>query len=188
MGKTTRSSAIRAVRVIVQVLEVSQDVLKIGVAEGPLGELRHSTEAVADLEPHQECGQSFVIQRRPHAGGAAHVALVAVFHEHALAFGQARVDPQLRIGDFVWPPGIGAADDQRRRQHVTIFDKNNELITHLGDNPNQRQWANNGVKPQDLKPGVFCTPHGATWDHLGNAYIVEWLPYGRISKLRRVSA
>ena len=71
---------------------------------------------------------------------------------------------------------------------VTIFDKNNELITHLGDNPNQRQWANNGVKPEDLKPGVFCTPHGATWDHLGNAYIVEWLPYGRISKLKRVSA
>ena len=29
------------------------------------------------------------------------------------------------------------------------------------------------MKPQDLKPGVFCTPHGATWDRPGNAYVVE---------------
>ena len=71
---------------------------------------------------------------------------------------------------------------------VTIFDKDNKLITHLGDNPNPKQWANNGVKPADLTPGVFCTPHGATWDHNGNAYIVEWLPYGRVTKLKRVSA
>lgn len=71
---------------------------------------------------------------------------------------------------------------------VTIFGKDNELITHLGDNPNPKQWANNGVKPTDLTPGVFCTPHGATWDHEGNAYIVEWLPYGRITKLKRVMA
>jgi hypothetical protein len=71
---------------------------------------------------------------------------------------------------------------------VTIFDKDNKLITHLGDNPNQKQWANNGVKQQDLTPGVFCTPHGATWDHMGNAYIVEWLPYGRVTKLKRVTA
>ncbi len=71
---------------------------------------------------------------------------------------------------------------------VTVFDKDNKLITHLGDNPNPKQWANNGVKPPDLKPGVFCTPHGATWDHAGNAYIVEWLPYGRVTKLKRVTA
>lgn len=74
------------------------------------------------------------------------------------------------------------------RGRVTIFDKDNKLITHLGDNPDKSQWANNGVKPQDVKPGVFCTPHGATWDRAGNAYIVEWLPYGRVTKLKRVSA
>lgn len=71
---------------------------------------------------------------------------------------------------------------------VTIFDGNNQLITHLGDNPDQKQWANNGVKPEELKPGVFCTPHGATFDHEGNIYVVEWLPYGRITKLKHVSA
>jgi hypothetical protein len=71
---------------------------------------------------------------------------------------------------------------------VTIFDKDNQLITHLGDNPNKEQWANPRVAQADLRPGVFCTPHGATWDHNGNAYIVEWLPYGRITKLKRVTA
>jgi hypothetical protein len=71
---------------------------------------------------------------------------------------------------------------------VTIFDKDNKLVTHLGDNPNKEQWAKNAVKPEELKPGVFCTPHGASWDQNGNAYIVEWLPYGRITKLKRVTA
>lgn len=71
---------------------------------------------------------------------------------------------------------------------VTIIDKDDNLITQLGDNPNPKQWGNNGVKQRDLVAGDFCTPHGATWDHLGNAYIVEWLPYGRVTKLRRVTA
>jgi len=71
---------------------------------------------------------------------------------------------------------------------VTIFDKDNNLITHLGDNPNSKEWANNRVPQKDLKPGVFCTPHGAMWDKQGNIYVVEWLPYGRVTKLRHVSA
>lgn len=71
---------------------------------------------------------------------------------------------------------------------VTIFGKDNKLITHLGDNPKPKQWANNGVKKADTTPGFFCTPHGATWDNSGNAYIVEWLPYGRVTKLKRVTA
>jgi hypothetical protein len=91
---------------------------------------------------------------------------------HPCAFSQ-------REGDLLVPDLKG---------RVSIFDKDNKLITQLGDNPDKSQWANNGVRPQDLKPGIFCTPHGATWDHQGNAYVVEWLPYGRVSKLKRVSA
>ena len=71
---------------------------------------------------------------------------------------------------------------------VSIFGKDDKLITHLGDNPNEKQRGNNGVKLADTTPGVFCTPHGATWDHAGNAYVVEWLPYGRVTKLKRVTA
>ena len=71
---------------------------------------------------------------------------------------------------------------------VTILDKNNAVVVHLGDNPNIAQRANNGVPPGDLIPGHFCCPHGATWDHEGNIYVVEWLPYGRVTKLRCVGA
>ncbi len=71
---------------------------------------------------------------------------------------------------------------------VTVLDKDNNVIVQLGDNPNAGQRANNGVKKEDTVPGAFCCPHGATWDHSGNIYVAEWLPYGRVTKLRRVSA
>jgi hypothetical protein len=69
---------------------------------------------------------------------------------------------------------------------VTIFDKDNKLITHLGDNPNKKQWFNNGVKQKDTQPGIFCTPHSARFDSKGNIFVVEWLPYGRVTKLMKV--
>jgi hypothetical protein len=72
------------------------------------------------------------------------------------------------------------------RGRVTILDKDNNAIVQLGDNPNVSQRANNGVKKDATVPGAFCCPHGATWDHSGNIYVVEWLPYGRVTKLRKV--
>jgi hypothetical protein len=71
---------------------------------------------------------------------------------------------------------------------VTIFDKDNKLITHLGDNPDEKKRRNHGVEKKDLTPGDFCTPHGAIWDRAGNIYVTEWLPYGRVTKLRKVNA
>jgi hypothetical protein len=71
---------------------------------------------------------------------------------------------------------------------VTIFDKDNKLVTHLGDNPDPAKRRNHGVKKEELVPGEFCTPHGAIWDRAGNIYVAEWLPYGRVTKLRRVAA
>ena len=71
---------------------------------------------------------------------------------------------------------------------VTIFDKDNNLITHLGDNPNAKQRGNHDTPDNELVPGAFCTPHGATWDHDGNIYVVEWLKHGRVTKLRHVQA
>ena len=72
------------------------------------------------------------------------------------------------------------------RGRVTILDRDNQVVAHLGDNPNAAQRANNGVPAADLTPGHFCCPHGATWDHEGNIYVAEWLPYGRVTKLRHV--
>lgn len=69
---------------------------------------------------------------------------------------------------------------------VTIFGKDNQLVRHLGDNPVASQRGNPNVKADELKPGVFCTPHQAIWDRAGNIYCVEWLPYGRVTKLKRL--
>jgi hypothetical protein len=52
--------------------------------------------------------------------------------------------------------------------------------------PNAAQRANNQVKQSDTSPGHFCCPHGATWDSKGNIFVVEWLPYGRVTKLKKV--
>jgi hypothetical protein len=71
---------------------------------------------------------------------------------------------------------------------VTIFDKDNKLVTHLGDNPDAAKRGAHGVKPNELVPGEFCTPHGAIWDRAGNIFVTEWLPYGRVTKLKRISA
>ncbi len=72
------------------------------------------------------------------------------------------------------------------RGRVTILDKDNNAVAQLGDNPDVKQRANNGVKKDKTVPGAFCCPHGATWDRAGNIYVVEWLPYGRVTKLRKV--
>jgi hypothetical protein len=70
---------------------------------------------------------------------------------------------------------------------LTIFDKDNNLITHIGDPSDPAKRGNHGVKPEQLVPGEFITPHQAIWDRAGNIYCAEWLPYGRVSKLKLVS-
>jgi hypothetical protein len=70
---------------------------------------------------------------------------------------------------------------------VTIFDRNNKLVVHLGDNPHESLRANNGVPPEQLVAGQFCSPHQAIWDSAGNIYVVEWIKYGRVTKLRHVA-
>ena len=70
---------------------------------------------------------------------------------------------------------------------VTLFDKNNKLITHLGDNLEvwkDKRWPN--LPPAELINGKFNSPHSACFDKRGNIFVVEWIKYGRVSKLRKV--
>jgi hypothetical protein len=69
---------------------------------------------------------------------------------------------------------------------VTLLDGDNKLICHLGDNPDESKRGNNGVKLADTRPGEFCTPHSARFDADGNIFVVEWLPYGRVTKLKKL--
>ena len=69
---------------------------------------------------------------------------------------------------------------------VTILDKDNKLVTHLGDNIDPKKRATNQVKPEQWLDGQFISPHGICWDQKGNLYVEEWLQTGRIVKLKRV--
>ncbi len=70
---------------------------------------------------------------------------------------------------------------------VTILDANGKLITHLGDNPDPKKRAQNGVPREQWKDGEFLSPHCAHWDSKGDLYVMDWNFLGRISKLARVS-
>jgi hypothetical protein len=73
---------------------------------------------------------------------------------------------------------------------VTIFDKDNKLITHLGLDGDAKEWKQPegypNVPPEQRVAGRFIAPHDACWDAKGNLYVVEWVPQGRVTKLRRV--
>lgn len=69
---------------------------------------------------------------------------------------------------------------------VTILDKNNQLVTHLGDNIDPKKRATNRITQEQWLDGQFISPHGITWDKQGNLYVEEWLTTGRLVKLKRV--
>lgn len=69
---------------------------------------------------------------------------------------------------------------------VTLIDKAGKVLTHLGDNPDQKQWANFKVELKDIKGGLFTAPHGLSFDAEGNLYIQDWNATGRITKLKQI--
>lgn len=71
---------------------------------------------------------------------------------------------------------------------VTILDKNNAPIAFLGDNRDQKQWANYTVAPNQLTPAIFSAAHGCFIDKDANIYVSDWNSTGRITKLARVNA
>lgn len=68
---------------------------------------------------------------------------------------------------------------------VTILDKSGTPVAFLGDNPNRKQWANFGVKPEDQRTGIFTAPHGIAFAKNGDLYVQDWNITGRVTKLRR---
>ena len=79
---------------------------------------------------------------------------------------------------------------------VSLFDRNNKLITHLGYD---QAWTDKVLakaekggfimrtKPETWQDGRFIHPHDACFDRDGNIFVVEWVSTGRVTKLRKVS-
>lgn len=72
---------------------------------------------------------------------------------------------------------------------VSLFDKENKPIVHLGYDP---AWTEEVKKlkirsdPSLWQAGKFVHPHDACFDAEGNIFVVEWVDAGRITKLRKV--
>ena len=71
---------------------------------------------------------------------------------------------------------------------VTLLDKDNKVITHLGDGAyaGRQNQLRVSTDRSVFEPGKFITPHGAWFDHNGNIFVAEWVEIGRVTKLRKV--
>jgi hypothetical protein len=73
---------------------------------------------------------------------------------------------------------------------VSLFDKDNKVITHLGYDAEWTKKVLDGFKlrgePSQWVDGKFLHPHDACFDKAGNIFVVEWVPTGRVSFLKHV--
>jgi hypothetical protein len=73
---------------------------------------------------------------------------------------------------------------------ISIFDKDNQPVAHLGYDPKWTEQVLEGFKmreqPERWENGKFIHPHDACFDSQGNIYVVEWVNTGRISFLKKV--
>jgi hypothetical protein len=73
---------------------------------------------------------------------------------------------------------------------VTLMDRKNDVITHLGFDANWTKEVLDGFKvrtdPSRWPEGRFVHPHDACFDRLGNIYVAEWVVPGRLTFLRKV--
>jgi len=86
-------------------------------------------------------------------------------------------------GDVLLVPDLHA--------RVTLFDKDNKVLTHLGYDPDWTKQVLDGFKirtqPDRWPAGKFIHPHDACYDRDGNIFVTEWVATGRVSFLRHVS-
>ncbi len=84
-----------------------------------------------------------------------------------------------QYGDEIYIPDL--------HSRLTVLDKNDQLITHLGER--EKGWEIPGWPNIDhslRQVGNFTSPHDLHVDSSGNIYIAEWISDGRITKLARV--
>ena len=73
---------------------------------------------------------------------------------------------------------------------VTIMDIHDNAIVHLGYDQAWTDRVLEGFKmrgtPAEWQAGRFIHPHDACYDAAGNIFVVEWVPTGRVTLLRKV--
>jgi hypothetical protein len=69
---------------------------------------------------------------------------------------------------------------------VTILDHDNKVVAQLGDGAGVPDLR--GHPRSEFLPGKFIHPHSAKFLHNGDILVVEWLPIGRVTLLRKMQA
>jgi hypothetical protein len=86
-------------------------------------------------------------------------------------------------GDVLLVPDLHA--------RVTLFDRYNKVLAHLGYDPDWTKKVLDGFKvrqhPNEWVAGKFVHPHDACFDRDGNIFVTEWVHTGRITLLRHLS-
>ena len=62
---------------------------------------------------------------------------------------------------------------------LSLYDKDNKLISRLGDEPKDRKKGN-GAPPASWVDGALVAVHGCTFDSKGDLYAQEWNRFGRV--------
>ncbi|MCC9605838.1 twin-arginine translocation signal domain-containing protein [Blastopirellula sp. JC732] len=75
---------------------------------------------------------------------------------------------------------------------ITLLDKDNNVITHLGDDAEWRAAVlGDGMKMRRERDrwldGKFIHPHDACFDKDGNIYVTEWVEGGRVTFLKKLA-
>lgn len=77
---------------------------------------------------------------------------------------------------------------------VTLLDRNDRVIAHLGEDPAWRERVLEGdmklrraENGEGWQAGKFLHPHDACFDPAGNIFVAEWVHTGRITKLRKLA-
>ncbi|MCC6669946.1 MAG: hypothetical protein IT458_02715 [Planctomycetes bacterium] len=96
------------------------------------------------------------------------------------------MDQNLRRPCNVWPLEDGALAVADLAGRVTLLDRKDALLVHLGDNPDPNRRARNGVPRDQWQDGHFLAPHSVCADARGDLYVMDWNAVGRITKLRRM--
>ena len=86
----------------------------------------------------------------------------------------------IQLQDEIYVPDL--------HSRLSVFDKDDQLITHLGDWPDcweREDWPN--LPKDEWLPDKFSSPHDMHVDAAGNIYVAEWLPGigGKVTKLVR---
>lgn len=96
------------------------------------------------------------------------------------------MDQDLRRPCNVWPlpdGGLVVADLTGR---ISILGADDQPLLHLGENPDPKLRAQNGVPRSRWRDGEFLAPHAVCADAAGNLYVMDWNAHGRLSKLAKL--